>query len=85
MNRAKRIIVCSVALACAAWVSEASPAMAPAAEASAAESAALDLKMIAEGAAPLSSELDLMGMLVAWSAVVPLNTRPFVGLMISIF
>jgi len=36
MNRAKRLIVCSVALACAAWVAEASPAMAPAAEASAA-------------------------------------------------
>ncbi|NLG00283.1 MAG: hypothetical protein GX565_09050 [Lentisphaerae bacterium] len=85
MNRAKRLIVCSVALACAAWVAEASPAMAPAAEASAAESAALDLTTITEGATPLSSELDLIGMLVAWSAAIPFDTRPFVGLMISIF
>lgn len=84
ISATRRPVVFCAVFAGAVWAAQASPAMAPAAEASAAASASLDLATLSRGEAASSAGFDLIGFLAAWSTAVPLNTRPFIGLLFSI-
>lgn len=86
MNKTmKKLMICCAAGLLTVAVASASPVMAPVSEVSSDDSVVLDIVNVVGDAATVSEELDLIALIAAWSEAVPLNTSPFVGLIMKLF
>lgn len=84
MKIAKTMRNLSLAASLFAMTTNASPIMVPIDEAAAEASVNLNIVNRSDAVAAVLVDLDLFGLLTAWSEAVPLNTRPFVGTVILI-
>lgn len=80
-----RLCACCLSALFCAGAASASPEMAAASEETSALSAALSLQNVQSLPAGAAEPLDLAGLFAAWSEAVPLNTCPFIGLLLKIF